>query len=126
MPRGPEAGAPAINRRIADNDYLLDHLGPGFTGLYFNEGPTLPDAVRELFQQLEEADQNFTAIVISPRSGLKDPPGLIEDPSGHCFQGYGAQDGTFYLLRPDRHIAARWLTINAREVKAALLTALGR
>ena len=102
MPRGPEAGAPAINRRIADNDYLLDHLGPGFTGLYFNEGPTLPDAVRKLFQQLEEADQHFTAIVISRRSGLKYPPGLIEDSTGHCFQGYGARMApSIYCARTD-------------------------
>ena len=32
---GPTAGAPAINRKISEGEFLLDHLCQGFTGLYF-------------------------------------------------------------------------------------------
>ncbi|MDZ7809574.1 MAG: FAD-dependent monooxygenase [Arhodomonas sp.] len=32
---GPIPGAPLFNRRLGEGDYLLDHLGTGFNGLYF-------------------------------------------------------------------------------------------
>jgi len=47
------------------------------------------------------------------------------DSEGNIFSGYGAHDGTFYLIRPDRHIAARWATITPGEIETALTTALG-
>lgn len=126
MSEGPQAGAPAINRHIVGDDYLLDHLGPGFTGLYFNEQPALPDALRQLFQQLKEIDHDFTPIIISRPQVQQGSQSSIEDATGSSFAGYGARDGTFYLLRPDRHVAARWLSVDTQEVKEALHTALGR
>ena len=35
------------------------------------------------------------------------------------FTAYGATDGTFYLVRPDRHVAARWKRVVPREVRQA-------
>lgn len=125
MTRGPTAGAAAINRRIASEDYLLDHLGIGFTGLYFCEAESMPAEVLECFHHLRELDKNFAPLVVAPRhldlQGLE----LIQDKQGDIFEGYGAEDGTFYLLRPDRHVAARWHSINTEEVRLALCTALG-
>jgi 3-(3-hydroxy-phenyl)propionate hydroxylase len=39
---------------------------------------------------------------------------------------YDAQPGTAYLLRPDKHIAARWRTFNEAKVRAAIARALER
>jgi 3-(3-hydroxy-phenyl)propionate hydroxylase len=39
---------------------------------------------------------------------------------------YGATDGSFYLVRPDRHVAARWRRIEPAEVRDAFQQALGR
>jgi 3-(3-hydroxy-phenyl)propionate hydroxylase len=122
---GPVAGSAAINRMISDNDYLLDHLGLGFTGLYFTEQELLPTEVLDVFTQLREIDKYFVPLVISSSNLHQDGVEVIEDRNGTIFKGYGARDASFYLLRPDRHVAARWLSIEADEVRHALRNTLG-
>lgn len=123
---GVAVGAAAVNRRIADDDYLLDHLGPGFTGFYFNERDPVPDAIAELARRLKAIDRGFLMLVISSKKLHQKVSGSIVDLQNTIFEGYGAKDGSFYLLRPDRHITARWYSIDAEEVEMALLTTLGR
>ncbi|MCZ6820498.1 MAG: FAD-dependent monooxygenase [Calditrichaeota bacterium] len=125
MTDGPNAGSAAINRKISADDYLLDHIGLGFTGLYFSDQERIPTETLELFTQLREADKNFTPLVISRKSLHQEGLDVIEDTHGNIFDGYGAQGGTFYLLRPDRHVTARWISIKTEEVRQALHTALG-
>jgi 3-(3-hydroxy-phenyl)propionate hydroxylase len=110
---GPETGASAVNQRLGDDDFLLDHLGLGFSGLYFSAHGTLPSELDALFRDLAVDGDAFTPIVIDKGKH----PGI--------FEAYGAGDGTFYLIRPDRHVAARWKSIRPEEVKSALKTALG-
>jgi 3-(3-hydroxy-phenyl)propionate hydroxylase len=47
----------------------------------------------------------------------------LEDPRGIAAQRYDAKHGTVYLLRPDQHVAARWRTLDAPKVKAAVARA---
>jgi 3-(3-hydroxy-phenyl)propionate hydroxylase len=107
---GPIAGASLINRRLGPGRFLLDQLGVGFSGLFFSADSRLPVALVDLFQSLRVGDEAFTPIIVT-------------DPD--TFAAYGATDGTFYLVRPDRHVAARWRHIDAAEVKSALRQALG-
>jgi 3-(3-hydroxy-phenyl)propionate hydroxylase len=55
-----------------------------------------------------------------------DIPGLqvIVDNQGLVAKRYDATPGTTYLLRPDQHVVARWRTLNANAVHAALARAL--
>ena len=47
------------------------------------------------------------------------------DADGHLRARYGVQaSGAAYLLRPDQHVCARWLTLDAVRLQAALNTAL--
>jgi 3-(3-hydroxy-phenyl)propionate hydroxylase len=49
----------------------------------------------------------------------------LPDTDGHLRQRYGVPaNGAAYLLRPDQHICARWLTLDATRLLAALHTAL--
>jgi 3-(3-hydroxy-phenyl)propionate hydroxylase len=49
----------------------------------------------------------------------------LPDANGHLRQRYGVPaNGGAYLLRPDQHICARWLTLDATRLQAALQTAL--
>ncbi|WP_138381022.1 FAD-dependent monooxygenase [Luteithermobacter gelatinilyticus] len=110
---GPGRGAAVFNRRLGDNDYLLDHLGRGFSGFYFSEDGTVPGKVRALFERLAVGEESFTPIILDRR---------IHAP---VFKAYGAAAGSFYLIRPDRHVTARWRQINPEEVLRAFHIALG-
>jgi 3-(3-hydroxy-phenyl)propionate hydroxylase len=47
------------------------------------------------------------------------------DSKGHCRARYGVRtSGAAYLLRPDQHVCARWVTLDATRLQAALATAL--
>jgi 3-(3-hydroxy-phenyl)propionate hydroxylase len=122
--RGPGAGAPLFNRRIAEEDYLLDYLGPGFSGLYFSRDGKLADKLKKLFARLVVGDEAFTPIIITDAKTSK-RDNIIVDKEKKIFDAYGAGYETFYLVRPDRHVCARWKRIQPNEVLAAFQQALG-
>ena len=122
--RGPGAGAPLFNRRIAEDDYLLDHLGKGFSGLYFSRDGKLADKIKKLFAQLAVGNEAFTPIVITDAPATSGE-GVIVDKEKSIFNAYGADYESFYLVRPDRHVCARWRHIEPKELLAAFKQALG-
>jgi 3-(3-hydroxy-phenyl)propionate hydroxylase len=120
---GPMAGAPAINMKVGDDNFLLDHLGPGFTGIYFSGGELSPD-ILELTQQLRGIDKDFLLLTIC-RSPLQPQEiSTLTDTGGSIFDGYGASSGSFYLLRPDRHVCGRWLSVDPAGVIEAMRKSL--
>jgi 3-(3-hydroxy-phenyl)propionate hydroxylase len=49
----------------------------------------------------------------------------LADADGHFRQRYGVlAGGAAYLLRPDQHICARWISLDADRLQSALKTAL--
>ncbi len=122
---GPIAGAPLVNRRVGEDDYLLDYLGPAFSGLYFHDAETLPEGLEELRQRLILGEEPFTLIIISRRPVDFETGAVIVDRDGHIFETYDAHNGSFYLVRPDRHVCARWHNLQSDEVLTAFRTALG-
>jgi len=66
---------------------------------------------------------NVTAVgAAQPVSGATQH---LPDADGHLRARYGIPaHGGAYLLRPDQHVCARWLTLDAVRLKAALSTAL--
>ena len=121
---GPGTGAPIINHVIGDRGSLLDYLGIGFSGLYFAESNTIGPLVTELSDELNVGEEQFALIVIARMSFSLDNSAVIHDKDGELFSAYGAQDGSFYLVRPDRHISARWKNFNIDEVKQAFTQTL--
>jgi 3-(3-hydroxy-phenyl)propionate hydroxylase len=117
---GPVAGAPLSNRLLSADRFLLDRLGVGFSGLYFCETGELPPGVQNLFRNLAVGSEAFAPIVIS-----RHERGTPLAAAAGTFTAYGATDGTFYLVRPDRHVAARWRQIVPDEVRHAFMQSLG-
>ncbi len=123
---GPASGAAAPNASLADGGHLLDRAGDGFTGLLFCTGP-IASTDAQLLRDLASLDPRFAALVIAGAGAGAPAAGRTQlaDPDGAIAAVYGAGPGTFYLLRPDLHVAGRWRAADADEIVRALRIGLG-
>ncbi|KWR87873.1 FAD-dependent monooxygenase [Cupriavidus sp. IDO] len=123
--KGPAHGAPPQNIRLSADDFLLDHLGGGFDLLYFTEAPALPDPLQDVVRASRSRGVPLRVIAVGATQPVAGADLTLEDVNGHFRQRYGVPaSGAAYLLRPDQHICARWLTLDATRLQAALHTAL--
>lgn len=121
---GPGTGAPIINQCLGDRDYLLDYIGTGFSGFYFAESDVFDPFIIDFPDKLKVGDEQFTLIVIARTSFTLENITVLYDKSGELFSAYNAEPGSFYLIRPDRHISARWKKIKIDEVMQAFTQTL--
>ncbi|RDJ98090.1 FAD-dependent monooxygenase [Cupriavidus lacunae] len=122
---GPAHGAPPQNIRLAPNDYLLDHLGSGFDLLYFTDAAAIPESLQGVVAATRERGVPLRVIAVGAAKPVTGADLTIADADGHFRRRYGVQaSGAGYLLRPDQHVCARWLTLDATRLQAALNTAL--
>jgi len=114
------AGAPCTDAPINGDGWLLDTLGNRFIGLYFAD--SLADVESSLFTSLSTTAIPVTPYVIVPQGQGGELAGVtvIEDSKGLARERYDAQAGTYYLIRPDQHVAARFRQFNAQAVSEAL------
>jgi 3-(3-hydroxy-phenyl)propionate hydroxylase len=122
---GPAHGAPPQNVRLGANDFLLDHLGGGFDLLYFTDAQAIPDALQHIIAIARAKGIPLNVIAIGSAQAVSGADTSLPDTDGHLRARYGVSaNGGAYLLRPDQHICARWLTLDATRLQAALNTAL--
>ncbi len=114
---GPGAGAALLDFRFSVTESLLDHVGPGFSGLYFSDSGVVDAQLSGLCGELRVGNVQFALTVITRASPVPGSSSLLLDVDGALFSAYGAGNGTFYLVRPDRHISARWKEIKIDEVR---------
>jgi len=105
---GPRAGSACPDFRLKDGKYLLDGVGFGFSGILFAADEA---AYSTLIAELRALDPRFTPLVIDDKEAAR---------------AFGAASGAFYLLRPDLHIAGRWLDAEPGEIVQVMKSALGR
>ena len=124
---GPAHGAPPQNIRLAPDDHLLDHLGGGFDLLYFTAGPAIPEALLQVVAHSRGRGVPITLTAVGASAPVAGADQTLADTDGHFRQRYGVHaSGAAYLLRPDQHVCARWLTLDATRLQAALSHALPR
>jgi 3-(3-hydroxy-phenyl)propionate hydroxylase len=122
---GPAHGAPPRNVRLGADDYLLDHLGGGFDLLYFTRDEAVPPALREVLDAARARGVPLRLTAVGAARPVAGADTTLADADGHLRERYGVQaGGAAYLLRPDQHVCARWLTLDATRLQAALNTAL--
>ena len=121
---GPVVGAPLPDCHCGEQGYLLEHLGRGFTVLYFSADSHAPDALRAACAVMTVADAPARLLVIAMR-GATDAQ-TFHDVDGHLFAAHGAVDGSCYLVRPDRHICARWRQWRADALPHSYARAMAR
>lgn len=122
---GPAHGAPPQNVRLAADDYLLDHLGGGFELIYFTEAAALPAPLREVVAEARGRGIPLRLTTVGAAGPVDGADLSLADADGHFRRRYGVQaSGAAYLLRPDQHVCARWLRLDATRLRAALDNAL--
>ena len=122
---GPGPGAPLVNHRLAEGDYLLDHLGRGFTLLLFAGEIASEAGLEAVAGQLRRIDPELRVLWVGAGPGEGPGEQAVTDDSGTLRAAYGADQGALYLVRPDRHVAGRWKAPEPTQVLASMRRALG-
>ncbi|MDP2263884.1 MAG: FAD-dependent monooxygenase [Hydrogenophaga sp.] len=128
---GPGHGAPPQNVRLAADDHLLDHLDHAFTLLYVTDAEAIPEPLMAVVNDCRSRGLLVRVLAVTGQQ-----PGAVQsvvgadqtlpDASGHLRQRYGLRGaGGAYLLRPDQHVCARWMSLDATRLRAAMGTAAG-
>ena len=116
---GPAHGAPPANVRLGADDFLLDHLGGGFDLLVF--GATVPADVQAAAKHWQAKGLKLRVLLIGQGASAQGADACLPDPEGRARARWGvATSGAAYLLRPDQHVCARWMTLDAHRLNAAL------
>jgi len=123
-------GAPCVDAPVqahGEPAWLLQHLGQQFTGVLFcdDEGPNAATATA--LNALRTSAIPLMLVVVT--RGETQPAGiadatLLRDADGLASARYDAKPGTFYLIRPDQHVCARWRQLEPLKVEQALKRAL--
>lgn len=122
---GPAHGAPPRNIRLGANDFLLDHVGGGFDLIYFTTGDAMPAPLLDVVNAARAKGVALRITAVGAAQPVAGADQTLADADDHFRQRYGVQaDGAAYLLRPDQHVCARWLTLDAVRLQAALNAAL--
>lgn len=124
---GPAHGAPPLNVRFAPDSYLLDHLGGGFDLLYFTSGKAIAAELQAVVAGIRARGIGVRLIAVSSQaaSAIQGADLVLDDTEGRCRARYGVMaDGAAYLLRPDQHVCARWMALDANRLQAAFKAAL--
>jgi 3-(3-hydroxy-phenyl)propionate hydroxylase len=129
VPGASCADAPLTDAQ-GNAQWLLKQLGGRFTGLLFcRAGEALDGETRAALDALASGavPLNFVAVIEGEGAAPETLPAgttVLRDAQGLAAQRYGAQDGAFYLIRPDQHVSARWHRVSAPRVERALKRAL--
>src|SRR4051794_19476631 len=109
VPGAPATDAPV---RIGEQDtWFLRQTGNAFTGIYFADGEELSVERWKALRSLSESPTPVSLLLVVAnglRSKNTDSANILEDVEGLVAKRYDAKPGTFYLLRPDQHVCARW------------------
>ncbi|MES2633015.1 MAG: FAD-dependent monooxygenase [Pseudomonadota bacterium] len=122
---GPAHGAPPRDVQLGKDDHLLDHLGSGFNLLYATDSSELPSSLAECVAGLRARGIPVKVLAVGANVAVHGADDTIADTRGRLRTAYGmAHAGSAYLLRPDQHVCARWLTLDAPRLQAAFDQAL--
>jgi 3-(3-hydroxy-phenyl)propionate hydroxylase len=127
MADGPAPGSPLPNLLLADGSHLLDRLCGAAAGSFtlLVAGAT-PDA--DLLASVERWRAQGLPLQVLALADADAPsadPAAIDDADGRIVRHLGLPGpGAACLLRPDQHLCARWLRLDADRLDHALRRAL--
>ncbi|WP_151638249.1 FAD-dependent oxidoreductase [Noviherbaspirillum aerium] len=124
VPGAPLADAPVLAG--TEPRWLTSCIGGAFAGMYFAGHGCIDDGTLDSLRMLGQGDIPVKPLLIVP-SGMSMPAidgvTVLEDRQGLLKQRYDCHPGTFYLIRPDQHVCARWRRLDFDLVRQALARA---
>jgi len=105
-------GAAALDAPL-DGGWLLNEVGNGFAGVWFDRDGRVPDEVAQAQATLTQGQLPVNQPVVVSRETT-------------CARYGAAHAPAFYLFRPDQHVAARWRQPSAGAIAEAVRRASGR
>jgi 3-(3-hydroxy-phenyl)propionate hydroxylase len=118
---GPALGAPPQNLQLQADDFLLDHLGGGFDLVYVTDAKGIPTSIADAVANLQAQGLPLKLTTICAETpALDDPHTSLHDPHQRFQQRYAVPIGGAYLFRPDQHICARWLQLDAARLEKSI------
>jgi len=101
--------------------WFLERLGGQFVGILFTDEGDIGAAD---YSALEGRPIPVGSLTVKPPGASG--KGVVIDRDGLLYRHYDARPGTYYLVRPDQHVAGRWRRFERGKVEAALARATGR
>jgi len=121
-------GAQIRNVRLGNDDHLLDHLGASFHLFLFHPEDRVAPGLQHTVETLRATGLPI-AIVLMSATGQREVAGadlVLDDRHAHARERFGIQRGQgAYLVRPDHHVCARWMSLNGERLSRAVSRALG-
>lgn len=107
--------------------WLLQQLGQQFTGVLFCGSQAVDSAAQAALETLCAGPIPLNLVVVTSgdaSAAVARGANVVYDAEGLATARYDATPGTFYLIRPDQHVCARWRQFDASAVAGALKRAL--
>jgi 3-(3-hydroxy-phenyl)propionate hydroxylase len=108
--------------------WLLRQLGQQFTGVLFCDEHGIDPGTLAALDTLRLGPVPVKLVVVTsgdaPVNAVLPGVQIVQDVEGLASARYDAKPGTFYLIRPDQHVCARWRQLDANAVGEALKRAL--
>ncbi len=109
---GPRTGAPMANVRLDADRYLMDAPATGFRLLWFGAAQSVPAALGDAARAWVARGADLVVVPVEPAHD-------------RVWRRYGVRNaGAAYLLRPDQHVCARWITVTPHRLDLAMRAAL--
>ncbi|WP_168789339.1 FAD-dependent oxidoreductase [Paraburkholderia aromaticivorans] len=107
--------------------WLLQQLGQQFTGVLFCGEQGVDQSIQTALDTLRAGPIPLKLVVVTrgdPQAVASAGAQVAHDIEGLAHARYDAKPGSFYLIRPDQHVCARWRQLDAGDVGYALKRAL--
>ena len=122
---GPALGAPPQNVQLKSDDFLLDHLGGGFDLVYVAQDQSIPPELLKAVELAKSKGLPLKLLAIThDHVDIMGADKTLCDPKQRFKLRYALSPGGAYLFRPDQHVCARWLQLDATRLLSSLQLAV--